>query len=384
MTPFLKASSKCWFITVTSEAKTYHRMSSGTRDYETAQAMQDMLTALSRRGARAWDIITAILEKRVKIERVWDYYPARLDALRAEIADVDLAPAIDAWEAAIDERVASGTLASSTAAHYRRQVAWLFPKDEDGDRLPVRRSTLTKAYLARKLAAAGVSGSSKRRYAAAWSSCFTALVDAGALERNPLDDVTLPKNNKVKSPYIERLEDVIRFVNTAEEGPQRAAAAFREGAGVELQAMLNTYRRDIVDESNRVMWAHGEKNGPRDRQVIVDAWAFAIIMAYVKANPMHPDSPLFPGVTEDNHRAEVYRVRDLLIEKGVNIPANYKPHQCRDTFAVRGMKAGRDPVLLANNLGHADTSMVLKKYGKFRPAITDLVRADQRAKQDAK
>jgi integrase len=87
-----------------------------------------------------------------------------------------------------------------------------------------------------------------------------------------------------------------------------------------------------------------------------------------------------PGITEDTHRARWYEVRDALRAKGVNIPANYKPHSCRNTFAVRGLKEGRDPVLLASNLGHADTSELLRLYGKHRPAITDLVRADQRGK----
>lgn len=384
MTPFLKKSSQCWFVTVTSAAKTYHRLSSGTRDYETAVAMQDMLTALSRRGSRSWDIIDAILLGTVRIERVFDFYPDRLADLRKEVSDIDLAEFVDEWQEGLDGRVRDGTLAESTAVHYRRQVAALFPKDEDGNRLPVRRSTLTKEWLSAKLKAVGGSGSSKRRHAAAWASCFASLVDAGKLERSPLDDVRLPKNNNAKTPHIERLDDVIRMVNTFALGPHRAAAAFREGAGVELQAMLGTRRRDIVDEKNRVVWAHGLKNDPRDRQAIVEEWAFAILMEYVRSAGLHQDALLFPGISEKSHRAELYRVRDALREQGVNIPANYKPHCCRNSFAVRGMKAGRDPVLLASNLGHADTSMVLKKYGKFRPAITDLVRADQRGAKGEK
>lgn len=64
----------------------------------------------------------------------------------------------------------------------------------------------------------------------------------------------------------------------------------------------------------------------------------------------------------------------------VHIPAKYTPHNSRNSYAVRGMKQGRDPVLIAHNLGHADTSEVLRRYGRFRPAITDLIRADQRGK----
>lgn len=383
MTPFRKKTSRCWFLTVTTRERGYVRLSSGTRDYDTAVAMQDMLTALSRRGSRDWDVIDAIVERRVKIERVYDCYPERLDALRAELADADLAPAIDAWDAELDVRLEAGALAPATVAHYRRQVNWLFPKDDAGVRRPVRRSTLTTGFLKAKLGEVTGSSTNKRRHAAGWNSCLTYLVEAEQLPTNPMDALTLPKNNKTSRPRIERLDDVIRFVESFPEGPHRAAAAFQEGAGIEMQAMLNTRRRDIVDEAQRVMWAHGEKNDGRDRQVIVDAWAFAIILAYVRSTPMHPDARLFP-IGEDTHRARWYEVRDALRAKGVNIPPNYKPHSCRNTFAVRGLKDGRDPVLLSSNLGHADTSELLRLYGKHRPKIIDLVRADQRGRKEVK
>lgn len=386
MTPFLKKTSRCWFVTVTTKERTYVRLSSGTRDKDTAIAMQDMLTALSRRGSRQWDLIDAIVARRLKVADVYDAYPDRLAALTAALAvrsDLDLAPSIDAWDVDLGRRIAAGDLAQGTVDHYRRQVKVIFPVDEaTGQRLSVLKSSLTPAFLKAQLAALSGSGTSKRRHAAAWSSCLAFLVDAELLDRSPLDDVRIPKNNKTKPPHIDRLDDVIRFVNHMTIGPHRAAAALREGAGVELQAMLATRKRDIVDVANRVIWAHGEKNEFRDRQVIVDDWAWRTIMAYVKDNPMTEDALLFAGVTEKSHRAEVYRVRDELIAQGINIPANYKPHNCRNTFAVRGMKEGRDPVLLANNLGHGDTSELLRRYGKYRPTITDLVRADQRGKKE--
>jgi site-specific recombinase XerC len=377
MTPFRKKTSKCWFITVATRERTYVRLSSGTRDFELAEAMQDMITALGRRGSRNWDLIDAIVERRIKIERVFDFYPERLEALREELADEDLAPAIDAWDTNLDVREAARDLAPATVAHYRRQVNWLFPKSDEGVRLPVKRTTLTPAFFKTKLAEVPGSSTNKRRHAGGWTSLIVSLIEAEKLERNPLDAITLPANNKTQRPRIERLEDVIRFVNMFPAGPHRAAAAYQEGAGVEMQAMRNTRRRDIVDETNRVMWAHGEKNEFRDRQVIVDAWAFTIIQQYIKSTPMHPDALLF-DIGEDTHRTRWYDARDALRAKGVNIPANYRPHHCRNTFAVRGLKEGRDPVLLASNLGHADTSELLRLYGKHRPAITDLVRADQR------
>lgn len=44
--------------------------------------------------------------------------------------------------------------------------------------------------------------------------------------------------------------------------------------------------------------------------------------------------------------------------------------------AVRdpGVKAGVDPQLVANNLGHKDTVMIMKVYGKYRPKTEDVAR----------
>lgn len=406
MTPFLKASSKCWFITVTTKEKTYPRISSGTRDFDTATEMQDMLVALARRGSRQWDLIDWLVEKNPatgrtypgRVERLFDHYPDQLDQLRAAIAEegdesrqraleearhaksVAFTAAIDRYVADLEVRMKGGHLGSETVKHYRRQTNVLFPKDANGQRLLVDPDTVTQEFMKAKLDAVPASGTNKRRHYSGWNVLFGYLRESGVLDRNPLDGITKPKNNKTKRPRIDRLEDVIRFVNTFPAGPHRAAAAFQEGAGIEIQAVLNTRRRDIVDGAHRVMWAHGAKNDHRDRQVIVDDWAFQIIMAYVKATPMMEDAPLFGHITEDSHRKVWYEVRDALITRGVAIPPNYKLHSCRNTFAVRGLKTGRDPVLLSSNLGHADTSELLRLYGKHRPAITDLVRADQRGK----
>lgn len=380
MTPFRKRTSKCWFVTITTRAGTYVRRSSGTRDKATAAAMQTMLTGLSRRGTHTWDLIDAVVEKRLAIGDLFDHHAANtLEPLRAQLADVDLAPFVDAWETAIDRRVASGTLARETRRHYVAQVRVLFPVDDATEqRRPAWRSALTPDALRAALTALPGSDSSRRRHAAAWASCFTHLVEHGALTRSPLDDVALPANNNRKTPHVERLEDVIRLVHTMPDGAHRAAAAFREGAGVELQVLPRARRRDIVDRVNRVIWAHGSKNDGRDRQVIVEPWAWAILLAYVDANPMTPDALLFPGVTERSHWKAHTAACAALRARDVAIPDRYTPHCCRNTFYIRGLKNGEDPVLLSNNLGHATTAEGLRRYGRFRPAVTDLVRASAR------
>jgi len=68
----------------------------------------------------------------------------------------------------------------------------------------------------------------------------------------------------------------------------------------------------------------------------------------------------------------VHRERHLKVLK---LPTTYTMHDARHSFAVRCMKAGIDPQLIANNLGHRDATMALRIYGKYRPTPADFRRA---------
>jgi site-specific recombinase XerC len=205
------------------------------------------------------------------------------------------------------------------------------------------------------------------------------LVEAGLLERNPMREIALPPSNPSKVPHL-AYPVVLELLELIPEGVHRALSAFRHGAGVEMQAALAAHRRDIVDVDERIVWAHGSKNSHRDRQVRVEQAEWATFHRYVRSGGFLPDARLFP-VTIKEHRKVESDALDALRAKGVNVPAGYTLHACRHSYAVEMMRQGRDPVLIANNLGHANTTLVLSLYGKFRPTVTDIVRAARRGAQ---
>lgn len=380
MMVYRKENSRCWMLTITTREKTYVRRSSGTWDRVTADGMQEMLNALSRRGSRDWDLVDAVLAKRVSVAVAYDYYiRGALDELRAKLADLDLAPDVDAWERDIRRE-----LAKESARKYVAQVGVIFPKDDDGKRLPALRSTFTKATLKRKLASVGGGNTNRARHGAAWNSVFDYLTELSHFERSPMRDVTVPSSDASDEPHIDELADVIALVNAMPEGAHRAMAAFREGAGVEIQAALATRSSDIVDTTNRIIWAHGRKNRYRDRQVIVDEWAFKIIQSYVASSAFLPGARLFP-VTEKAHRTEHNdAVKALRAAGRVGIPADYSLHNCRNSLAIRWLREGKEETLVANNLGHGTTSEVRRRYGKYRLTIVDIIRANKRAEEKAR
>lgn len=376
MTPYRRTGSRCWWLTVTTRNKSYVRLTSGTHDRAVADDMELMLRSLSRRGSRDWDLIDALLERRVSVPKLYDHWRAGdLDVLRAELDDVDLAPEIKAWE----ERV-SRELKPETVRKYVAQVARIFPRSEKGEWEEVMRSTVSRAWLRKQLAAVPGSNTNRLRHHAAWRSLFGDLTKADLFETNPMDGVTPPPPDESRTPHIEQLGDVIRLVNAMPEGMHRALAALREGSGMEHDAWARFRRSDVVDEEHRIVWAHGEKNKYRDRQVEVDEWAWKIVWPWIKAQALLPDALVF-GVTHRQHLDAHTEACEALREKGVRIPEKYTPHACRHTFAIRHLKEGREEWWVANNLGHGDTTEVRRLYGKFRPKPMDLIRAQKRRRE---
>jgi integrase len=60
--------------------------------------------------------------------------------------------------------------------------------------------------------------------------------------------------------------------------------------------------------------------------------------------------------------------------KALKLEPSYRLHDARHSYAVRQMKDGTDPQIIANNLGHRDTVMLWRVYGKYRPTAHDLAR----------
>jgi hypothetical protein len=64
-------------------------------------------------------------------------------------------------------------------------------------------------------------------------------------------------------------------------------------------------------------------------------------------------------------RAVFRDVGARLRERHVPVPAGYAPHKCRHTYTIRHLQQGDDPTLIAENLGHSDTSTLFRDYAKI-------------------
>ena len=192
------------------------------------------------------------------------------------------------------------------------------------------------------------------------------MVERDIIEHNPISDLTWPRENAPRESWLP-LEDVIRLVDAQPER-YRTLAALREGTGAEISAALKVRRRDL-DQTRSAVHLRGTKTAHRDREAFVDPWAMERLAGYIQARRFAPDAPLFDGITGQN----ALRVQRKAL-KALGLPADYTLHDARHSYAVRKMKAGAEPQLVASNLGHRDATMVLRVYGKYRPVASDIAR----------
>ena len=353
-----------WTIRVPQRSGAAILKSTGTADKRTAVTMERMVAELEAR--REWELLEAVtggerrlLGKRTRgtlsVGELFDAWRANeLEALKARMADVDLEPLIAEWRAALRAKLGDD---SETVSHYLTHVRTLIPEGK-----PFPRSELNFRRIVAWLASLRVKDPTRRKYRAALMSFAEYLVNAGVLEVNPVRDVKPPKPGAARQRHLEG-HQVVRLVEAQPE-PFRTLSALIHGTGMEISAALRVRRGDI-DKLARTVRAHGTKTRARDRIAYVADWAWPYVERHV-AN-MTPSAPLFAGI--DRWRAsDVHRAACKELGDGFE---DYRLHDARHTYAVRAIKAGASLEHVAEQLGHVDTTMVVKVYGRYKPSAEE-------------
>lgn len=317
-----------------SHGKLSATLTTGTPDRVTAGRVVAFVKVMKAR--RRWDVIDALLAKRVALPLVYDAYESgTLDTLIAELSSPDLDPLVTEW--------------SKTAnAKYVKQVRALV---KEGVAFPA--SGFTRARISHFLAGLGVSGSTRNRYRAALSVVAGWLVEREAIPHNPVREVRASKPNPARELYHERA-DAIALVKQL-PAPFSAVEALMAN-GLERQVIGRLSRKD-VNLDRLTINAHGSKTQHRNRVVrITEAWTVPIIKAHLKT--LLPNAPVLTVKLDrvlDRHKKAC---ADLKI-------AVTTLHDWRHTYAVNSLRDGMKPTTVARQLGHRDASLVHKVYGRF-------------------
>ncbi len=340
----------------------YKSLSTGTDRKAVAKNIEDMWHDLAT-GHRAWDVLDAVLDGRLKIGELYDRWTVsqkNVDVVRRDLEDVDLAAFVSDFTEVYGKRRPKAL--ARALAHLR----WLLPT---GETLP--RSLVTKKYFAEKFNSyrdeqgATVSGNTLRRVHSAWSTFFDFLVERDVYESNAMGGVKAPVEQVQPVEWYE-LPTCKKVVAGAPTPELRAAFALAYGGALELGAII-TLRREQVDEATEEVHALGTKAHKRNRVVRVDAWAWPYIKP-VLANKT-PTALLFPEEWRKDpsvlSKAHKRAVTDMKLDLKLTL------HHARHAWAVRNLRAGVPVAVAQHQLGHSTPTLTLRTYGGFIPLGED-------------
>lgn len=321
----------------------------GTRDRERYDAMRAWVQSLKHGKARRIDILAAIVEGRATLVDAFDLR-ATPDAILGLSGIRNLEPLVERWLA---EKRASRKGATS-AAKYERQVRSLIPAGK-----PFPASRFAAQELRSWLRGLPVSDPTRNRYKAALSSFAEYLVDERVLERNPVRDVRGFAEGAGRDQFY-TLEQAAQVCERIAGIELRAAFALAVMTGVELQVLQRLRRRD-VDLERGLVWADGGKTPWRRRQarILHTTWALSAALTR-RCAELLPDAVLFPSLVDS--KPLLRAIADAA--KAAQLPV-LTLHDQRHTFAVNALQLGYKPQAIAHNLGHRDTSLVWKRYGRY-------------------
>ena len=354
-----------WYVGIPRRNGGWKKRATGTEDRSLAKAIARMVDELGPSGRREWELLEAVLQDRLTIGSLYDAHVRNdLDGVRARLKDVDLNEYVAGWLEAL-----RSSLAKDTVEHYELYVRSLIQEDA---RFP--RSDLTFECITRWLASRNVGPSTKRKYHAALSGYCEYLRGIGIISRNPLRDVKAPPPSRPRMQYLSSIAEIRALANVQVE-PFRTLSLLLHATGIEVSVALGLKRRD-VDLLRREIRARGTKTKARDRIAKVADWAWPDFERHIAL--LTPNALVFPGLNRwtasDKHR-EACAALEI---------DDYQLRDARHSYAVRAIRAGASFEVVAQQLGHADTTMVVRVYARFRP--TDAERSSwehQAAIQDA-
>lgn len=337
-----------WFTRILLPDGRKRVVSCGTTDKIVARAVENMVHRLA--GKREWTGLTAVIEKRTTLPQMFDAYErGELSAFLARLNDADLDALVTTWKEA-----------GANATYVRQVRAMIVP----GARYPA--SSFTRKAVSTFLAGLGLSGSTRNRYKAALSVFAGWLVEREVISTNPVRDVRGSKENAPRDRWLSTAQ--AQAVCDASGPTYRSLFALLYGAGAEISAALAVRKADI-DPVSHTVHLRGSKTQWRNRTVVVSPWAWERF--WEAWAPTLGNHALY---SECLSYMDAYRAHKTAL--GAVKLTGYTMHDARHSYAVNALRSGMRPEVVAHQLGHRDTTLLMKVYGRYVPEASDYAKAN--------
>lgn len=337
-----------WWHRVTTPSGVSRRLSLGTKDKDTAAKVaawaQDVADRLDRLG-----VLGAVAAGSLPLSRAFtlgEVGTAKyLDAQREEAKDRELSEQmVSAWAQWLRGRGKDERCVST----YRFQVEQAWPA-------PHRLSWLQPRNIITALDALEVKEQTKGRYRAAFGSLCQWLVRQGHLDQNPMPSVPGYTQSTPRDLWYSR-EDAWKLLN-ALPAEQRALEAVMWACGWEWSAIANATVGDF-DLTAMTAIARGTKNNHRQRLTVITEPRVVPLIRAALADKL-PAAKVWPGL-----RSDVVLKRHQRVCRALKLPVTTL-HDWRHSFAVKELQRGRSLHFVAQMLGHSNTALVQRVYGRY-------------------
>jgi integrase len=328
------------------------------------------------------EVLRALIDKRFELKTAIEaHYEGTLDALLTEAPAADTSidllagdpSLVDQW---VKRKQKSGKGAGQ-AETYKKQVLTLFPER------PLRLSLLTRKEVWSRLHALDVDAPTKNRYRTAVSSLVKDLVAQELLETNFVRDIEGFGENDPRLVYFDDIADAKKLI--AKLPAQNAAlAAMALGFCMEWGALEEARAGDVALKADPITChVRGTKTDTRDRVVPLVpelAWVMKYIRPILKGKL--PGAKLFDGLTNwdalDIQRAAAEELK--IVAVGEDEFGAHSIHDWRQTHTVALLRWNYSEQIAADHLGHANTTLVRKNYGRFKTTKFDYAKTSATSK----
>ncbi len=205
----------------------------------------------------------------------------------------------------------------------------------------------------------GTSARSVNRKISTLKSFFKFLMREEKIEKNPTDQIILPKMGKklpvfVEEKEINRLLDGKFFTDDFEGRRDKAVVSLFYGTGIRLSELVGIRFSDL-DLPEKMVKVTGKRN--KERLVPFPVEISAVLNEYIQLrNELFPDSGNFVFLTENGEPAYnklIYRIVKKQLSLVTTIDKK-SPHILRHSYATHLLNHGADLNAIKELLGHAN------------------------------
>ena len=211
-----------------------------------------------------------------------------------------------------------------------------------------------------------------RNIRAVFNTIFEDAINDDLIEKNPISRVKVPRLNIVENKAFS-LEEMKKIVENA-DGWLQSFCAVGFFTGMRSGEIIGLRWEDVSFEHKENSIKRSIKRGvisePKTRSSVRTIDIIDPLMPYLLAQYDRTGKKgeyVFLN-KRGEHFYDIKRVRDTHWKKLLeNLGIEYRPtYQMRHTFATMMIENGEDVLWVSNMLGHADPSMTLTKYAKYR------------------